>query len=348
MRTPPHSILAAALFAALIPTSSHADPLVTIETVQVGDAGNPADTTGYGAVASAFNIGKYEVTISQYAAFLNTVAAITSDSYIVNLWDSYMWTDANIAGISRSGAGTLASPYVYSVVGPMGATPPGASSPGNRPIAYVSWFDAARFANWVNNGAAANSSTETGAYTLNGAESGIYTVNPGATWCLPSEDQWYKAAYYKGGGTNAGYWGYPTQSDTTPGNTIGSGTNQANFNTGKYAVTQSSSYSRYQNYLTDAGAFSNSASAYGTYDQGGNLKEWNDAVIDDSSRGWRGGNWYSEFGMESSTSGSSPPESADYTIGFRLANVPEPSTYALLLMGAGALYVCGRRKIARS
>jgi len=36
---------------------------------------------------------------------------------------------------------------------------------------------------------------------------------------VASEDEWYKAAYYKGGSTNAGYWYYPTGSDTYLGKT---------------------------------------------------------------------------------------------------------------------------------
>jgi sulfatase modifying factor 1 len=222
--------LAAVLFAAFILNSqSHAQsPLVTIDTVTVGDAGNAADTvvmndstTGYGSVGYEFAIGKYEVTIGQYNTFLNSVASVTSDSYIVNLWNGSMTSDLNIAGISRSGSGTLGSPYSYSVIGS-----------GNRPITYVSWFDAARFANWMNNGATNGASTETGAYTLNGATSGVgFTKNAGATWWIPSENEWYKAAYYKGGGTNAGYWDYPTQSGA-PGNNIGGAANQANYYAG--------------------------------------------------------------------------------------------------------------------
>jgi len=54
----------AVLFAAFTLISNlQAQPLVTIETVTVGDAGNAADTTGYGAVADVFALGKYEVTI---------------------------------------------------------------------------------------------------------------------------------------------------------------------------------------------------------------------------------------------------------------------------------------------
>lgn len=334
------------LFVALtLATPSQGQPLVNIDLVTVGDAGNAADTTGYGAVTNAFAIGKYEVTIGQYRTFLNSVASVTSDSYIVNLWSASMASNLNIAGISRSGSGTLGDPYSYSVMGS-----------DNRPITYVSWFDAARFANWVNNGATLGASTETGAYTLNGATSGIFTVNPGATWFLPSEDQWYKAAYYKGGGANAGYWVYPTQSDSAPGNNIGGAANQANYYAGDYAVTQSADYSGTQNYLTEAGVFSNSGSAYGTFDQAGNVWEWNDAVID-STRGTRGGSWDNDvFDLQSSGRFIEVPTDEFHLLGFRVASVasepgpapiPEPGTWAAAALLAGAAgYVRWRRRRA--
>lgn len=196
MKTRSAFLVVAVLFTAftLIP-NLQAQPLVNIETVTVGDA-------GYGGVADVFAIGKYEVTISQYSTFLNSVASVTSDSYIVDLWNANMTSDLNIAGISRSGSGTLADPYSYSVIGS-----------GNRPISYVSWFDAARFANWMNNGATNGASTETGAYTLNGATSGVaFTRNAGATWWIPGEQEWVKAAFYKGGTGEVlpSYWVYPT------------------------------------------------------------------------------------------------------------------------------------------
>ena len=321
----------AVLFAGLTLISNlQAQPLVTIETVPVGNAGNAADSTGYGSVAHNFNIGTYEVTIGQYTDFLNSVAA--TDTY--SLYNASMATDLNVAGISRSGPSGL---YTYAVINNSGDS-------GNRPITFVSWFDAARFANWMNNGATVGASTETGAYTLNGATTGIITKNAGATWWIPSEDEWYKAAYYKGGGTNAGYWDYPTQSDTAPGNIVGGAANQANYNNGVYSVTQSASYVGTLNYLTDAGAFSNSASAYDTFDQGGNVWEWNDAVIG-SSRGLRGGSWgFFDNVLQSSIRDDNDPSLESYDVGFRVASVPEPSTAVLVLMGVGALYLWKRRR----
>jgi sulfatase modifying factor 1 len=154
----------------------------------VSDVGNPNDTaTGLGGINYAYNIGKYEVTVGQYAAFLNAVAA--ADPY--GLYNTSMATNLNIAGIARSGS---IGSYAYSVIGP-----------SNHPVTYVSWGDAARFANWINNGqpigSEGNSTTEDGAYTLNGATSsgelmGI-TRNAGAKWFIPTENEWYKAAYFQ-------------------------------------------------------------------------------------------------------------------------------------------------------
>ena len=323
----------AALFAAFTLISNlQAQPLVNIETIRVGDAGNEGDTVvaiwhgtaGYGAVAYDFSIGKYEVTIGQYTIFLNSVAAVTSSPHLLNLWNPLMAADLNIAGISRSGFGTDEHPFVYSVVGPSGITPLGASNPDNRPVAYVSWFDAARFVNWLHNGATNGASTEIGAYTLNGATTGIITKTPEATWWIPSEDEWYKAAYYKGGGTTSGYWIYPTQSDVAPSNKIGGQLNQANHFAGDYSVTQLPNYDAYdvnQNHLTEVGAFTDSQSFYGTYDQGGSLWEWSDGVIGDL-RSIRGGSWTDPSGLLMSEHRQNGDPSTDsYEVGFRIATV---------------------------
>jgi sulfatase modifying factor 1 len=298
---------------------------VTIDWVTVGDPGNTADTTSFGAVADSYQIGKYDVTIQQYTDFLNAVAA--ADPY--SLYNTNMATNLNIAGIQQNGA---SGAYTYSVIG----------SSGNKPITYVSWFDAARFANWMQNGQGSGS-TETGAYTLVGGQTSGTAPgkNPGAQFFIPTENQWYKAAYYdptKDG--TGGYWRYATQSDTAPGNVVGSGTNQVNYKINNvYSVTQSSDYSLSQNYLTDVGAFTNSVSAYGTFDQNGNVYQWNDLDGTSSSdRGLRGGDWdMFDADLFASTFRSTFDASGEFNyLGFRLASpvaVPEPSTWVMGLAG---------------
>lgn len=255
---------------------SQAQSPVTIDMVTVGNPGNANDPlTGnvYGAVDHLYQIGKYEVTIEQYTQFLNAVAA--SDPY--GLYNQSMGTDVRVAGIQRSGSN---GSYTYEVMMPSGTNPAGGDSPGNGPITYIDWFDAARFANWMHNGQGSGS-TENGAYTLNGATSGnAVAVNPGAKFYIPTESEWYKAAYYSpvlnsGAG---GYYLYATQSNSAPGNMIGGAPSQANYygDSGTYSLTQSPFLVDNQNYLTNVGAFSNSSSFYGTFDQGGNAYEWND------------------------------------------------------------------------
>ena len=180
----------------------HAHAAPVIDWVTVGDPGNTADTdpAGFGAVATSFQIMKYEFTNQQYTDFLNSVAV--TDTY--SLYNAEMGSNAR-GGITQSGS---SGSYTYAVK----------SNMGDKPVNYVSWFDAARVSNWYQNGATSSSSTETGAYTLVGGQitGDAPAVNNGATFYVPLEDQWYKAAYYKGGTTNAGYWDYATQSDTAP------------------------------------------------------------------------------------------------------------------------------------
>jgi len=341
-----------AILAGLVLAAAAAQAAISIETVAVGDIGNGNDpTTGYGSVGHSYNIGKYEVTIGQYTAFLNAVAA--TDTY--SLYNTSMGTNMNVAGISRSGS---SGSYTYAVMD-------NAGSSANRPITYVSWFDAARFSNWMANGQPTgeqgNATTENGAYTLNGAMSGVSftknTINPNTsattTYWIPSENEWYKAAYYdpSPSGPSGDYWLYPTRSDSAPGNTIGAEANQANytFYNGSsyiYSVTQSSSYSSSQNYLTDGGAFSGSGSFYGTFDQGGNVWEWNDRAIADFYRGIRGGAWdVNEFTLDSGFNNADDPSNGQAYIGFRVASVPEPSAAMLALLSGAGWFVWKGRKV---
>jgi len=301
--------------------SAHA---VTIDMVTVGNPGNANDTTNYGGVNYSYQIGKYDVTIGQYTDFLNAVAA--TDTY--SLYSASMATDLNVAGIAQSGS---SGSYTYSVI-----TNGGNSA--NRPITFVSWWDSARFSNWMANGqptgAQTSTTTENGAYNVNGATSGnapaknVTNPNTSAapTLFIPNENEWYKAAYFDPtlNSGSGGYYTYATQSNAAPGNVIGSGTNQANYNNGLFSVTQSGGYSGSQNYLTDVGAFSGSGSFYGTFDQSGNVYQWNDLDgTAGSLRGVRGGYWNGNSGgVSSSDRGNYDPSFESYDVGFRVAEVP--------------------------
>ncbi|MBN1514393.1 MAG: SUMF1/EgtB/PvdO family nonheme iron enzyme [Phycisphaerae bacterium] len=328
------------MFAGLLaPTASTA---VNVETVPVGNPGNLGELSGQGAggygsdricggVDYVYSIGKHEVTAGQYCEFLNAVAAIDTHG----LYHAYMDYDAHSNGrgcnIKRTGS---SGNYTYSV----------AADWSNRPVNYVDWGDAARFANWLHNGQPTGvqglGTTEDGAYFLNGATSDAELMavmrEPGAVWALPSEDEWYKAAYYRSGSGVPGsdYWDYPTSSDSVPGNlaTNPDPGNNANFDQDGPAI--GAPYWR-----TEAGEFENSDSPYGTFDQGGNVWEWNEAILDGSYRGLRGGSFaYDGDSLRASDRylGGSPwIDSND--VGFRVVQVPEPLTIMLLALAGGGM-----------
>lgn len=140
-----------------------------------------------------------------------------------------------------------------------------------------------------------------------------------------------------------GYWQQANQSNGVAGNTIGVA-GAANYYDGDFAVTQSTSYSGSQNYLTDVGAYGlNSGSAYGTNDQAGNVYEWNDSVISGWSRGMRGGCWNEhDYNMASADSSNDDPASEFSNVGFRVAGVPEPTSLVLTMLAGGVMFA--RRK----
>lgn len=277
---------------------------ITIPTVPIGNPGNAADPlTGFGSVGYTYNIGQTEVTNAQYAAFLNAVAATdTNDLYNTNMAGSF-------GGITRSGS---SGSYTYATV----------SGRGNHPVNYVSFWDATRFANWLHNGqptgAQDSSTTEDGAYTLTaGAISGnTVTRNAGALWALPSENEWYKAAFHQPagqGGDADNYWLYTTSSNSAPSSA------QANFFSSVGNTTAVGSY---------AGNF------VGAFDMGGNVAEWNESILQASGRGMRGGSFTdTHFDLRSDLPGTSNPVIDHRDWGFRVVQIPGPSSLALLAIG---------------
>jgi sulfatase modifying factor 1 len=324
--------LAAGVLAGVCVTQAQGAPPLVIETVTVGNAGNAGETQSegiFGAVDHVYAIGKYEVTAGQYAAFLNAVAATDTNA----LYNANMWTNAEGCKIERTGS---SGSYTYSV----------APDWADRPVNYVSWADAVRFANWLHNGqptgAQGLTTTEDGSYFLNGIHENNDGLledvvrEPDATWVIPTENEWYKAAYHKNDGVTGNYWNYPTSHDSgvskdlidpDPGN---NGTFRNII--GEYTIGP-------PYYRTEVGAHENSASPYGTFDQGGNVQEFNETVPEPDIRGIRGGSWL--WGSVLLNAGDRPivMHSSDQfsDLGFRVATLASPSQAVPALSGRGLL-----------
>jgi len=147
--------------------------------------------------------GTYEVTNTEYTEFLNAKAV--SDPLL--LYNPSMGTisGSTQGGITRSGSD---GSYTYSVI-------PGR---GSFPVIGTTFYHAMRFANWMNNGQG-NGDTESGAYTLLGgtptpSNGTTVTRDASAMIVVPSEDEWYKAAYYDA--LSVTYFDYPTGFDAPP------------------------------------------------------------------------------------------------------------------------------------
>jgi len=94
-------------------------------------------------------------------------------------------------------------------------------------------------------------------------------------------------------------------------------------------------------YRTEVGDHENSDSPYGTFDQGGNVWEWNEAVLYGLYRGLRGGSFstydnYLHASYRYYYDGPYP--SCEFrSIGFRVVEVPEPVSLGLLALGTAVL-----------
>jgi hypothetical protein len=324
MRIRPAALFVAALFAAFTfstQPSVQADTFgtsgneFTIDFVNIGNAGNAADSTGFGAVPYEYRVGTYEIPRD----------AITK---------------ATASGMTDVTAGAL------SVDGGSAA-----AWTGNQPAALISWYEAAAFVNWLNTStgktAAYDLAWDGSAWSMNlWSNDNAWTLggenlyrHKDAYYFLPSENEWYKAAYYNQSGSN--YFLYPTASSSIP-TAVASGTDAG-------TAVYDQPWEPGPASVDLAGGLS----TYGTMGQGGNVFEWHESAFDGSNsssselRAIRGGYWgnTTEVDLSSSVRVNGHPALEGDSIGFRVSSVPEPSTYALLLMtGAGAVWWARRKR----
>jgi len=295
---------------------------IAINFVTIGNAGNAANPSapanvaglGGGAVNYVFNIGRSEVTNAQYAEFLNSVARVSDSNALFN----------PSMQITRTGS---APNFSYAPTG----------GNGSLPVAFVSFNDTFRFANWLNNGM-----PDTGFQDANTTENGAYdmalsqpTRQAGATFWIPSVNEWYKAAFYNPTLNSGlgGYTLYPVNSATMTASAPPGTSTSANFNSVVGTTTAVDSYSTATSY-------------YGAYDMAGNAQERLDTPVGSSyylmQSSYLGG-IFSAASNQSMAFASADRTAESAWHGFRVAAVPEPSTIMLAGLGIG-MALLGRNR----
>jgi len=328
--------LIAVAMVALLLSVAHGG-MIAIDTVTIGNTGNTGELSGasadhgygpditLGAVGYVYNIGTGAVTAGQYVEFLNAVA---TDGDAHELYNPLMETADFPNMIHQEGMGTFT--YSFSDT---------AANWENRPICHVSFGDAARFCNWLHNGCPVTGSqtavtTEDGAYDLSSnpttdAEWLAISRESDWKWAIPSENEWYKAAFHKNDGNTGNYFDYATGSDTFPANGLNEGGNSSTYaawddDIEDWVYTIGDPYWR-----TENGAHADSPSPYDTFDQSGNTWEWNEAVIEEDGvdqRGARGGAFLDNKNLSTAFQtagfrGSFFPTLESYNLGFRVVQV---------------------------
>jgi formylglycine-generating enzyme required for sulfatase activity len=254
-----------------LPAQGQLDPQTGLDMRLIDAAGNIGDSSaaGLGAVGDAFRMGTFEVTNTEYVAFLEAVAV--DDTHA--LYDELM-SDSDRGGILRGGA---PGSWTYSLK----------TDFADKPANGFDWYSAARFCNWLHNGQPSGAqgplTTEDGVYDMS-LPGGQIGRKVGATWFIPTMDEWHKAAYYDPfdpGADASGsldYWRYPTRSDSLPikasadasGDVTNPGFNVANSDKG-------ADWNGENGNVTTVGGC-NAPSPWGTFDMGGNVNEITETV----------------------------------------------------------------------
>jgi formylglycine-generating enzyme required for sulfatase activity len=296
---------------ALADTFGTGDNQFTVDFVDISGDTNPA--SGYGIVNNDYRMGTYEITNGQWDKFVNSYGTVTGSPS---------------AAYDRS---------VYYT---------GTDVPANM----VSWYETAQFINYLN-----TSTDHTAAYKFTGTQgtsgytlgvwesgdAGYDSTNPyrnsNAFYFLPTDDEWVKAAYWNGTSLQT----YATKAGESLSQGDGtSGTGWNFYNGVGYATDPYGPW--------DVG--SGAEELNGTFDMMGNVWEWMESpgssgdYLSGSDRAYHGGGYFDSAGyLKSSYRGDIHPSYESWSMGFRVASVPEPCSLVLLSVGGLML----RRKYKR-
>ncbi len=271
-------ILAAAMLSVVVAADTivHGTTTIEMEFVTIGHPGNTGDEAN--------------VVNGAHPGAVDRVYRIGKYEVTADQWAAVTAADASVGG-----TGTWS---------------------GSQPAGNVNWLEAARFCNWLTSGRSSD-----GAYRFTGsgalasidraAAQGRYAV----VYVLPTENEWYKAAYFKADGS--GYTLYAT-GDELPV----AGTN-ANY---RHAVNGG------EPWVVGTGSVENN----GTYDMNGNVLEWNESAFDptdslDTNRVVRGGSAASEYNLLHARGRGKGGVVAEFErVGFRVAAVDGLATPAVI------------------
>ena len=307
------------------PTTGTWTGAASLQFVTVGNPGNAANSDGCGSVPYTYQMGKYDVTLGQYCQFLNAVAT-TSDPY--GLYYSYMGTDM------PTWPSPKAAVRATTVTRSRAATP--------RPQTVRFSMSRGRCSPLLQ--LAAKQPTDRGRRSGHDGDGGVH-----AQWqChqLDGGDAEHRGHLRHSVGERMVQGGLlrpkqagrcrlldlPDEEQHDTGEHVAGRGNSANCMTqvGTFTFSRSDP----TNYLTPVGAFALSPGPYGTYDQGGNVQQWNETNFGGSSRGFRGGSWTDFAGnLSASSFGYGSPTNEQDNFGFRVAEVPEPGSIALIIAG---------------
>lgn len=285
----------------------------------IGSPGNRPDRFEFGCVPYEYEMAKYQLSNADWCDFLNAVGY--EASMRLKLYHKDM-TSGILGGIDVTTITPHSSPLTHNF----------SSKPGweKKPIVYINYTSVCRYCNWLTSG-----DTERGSYDMS---RDVPARLPGAKYFIPSDDEWYKAAYWRDGN----YANYPTGNELPR-------LDQANFERGD-AFSKGPPF-----YLADVDEYAEASTPAGVVQMGGNAWEMLETVSRDTHGAWqnhyRGGSFgYTETGMSKLNRDSAPYNGRCYVFGVRIACKKEgwfpmrmPLRFGILLAVKKGARACRRR-----